>query len=617
MTRYFSLLIAFAGFLLQALPGQASPRVVLESRYLHLRNVGPREWSSFPEKADADRIEIQFDLQAPESFRLLTWRQEGINQVWWLELNGQRLTKLIRDHNHMEQSVLIPDGLLKASANALRISSDSTLPNDVRIGDIALRDAAADLVNAQRAEQLLQQRGLQRAVPMMQATIHLSAMEDGRGLPCRFTILDAETGALVFIGAESDDHHAVREGVVYALDGRARIQLAGDAEHPRHYHVYCGRGFEYSLGHKEIVVDGSETTQSVSFSLHREVPTPGLVSCDPHLHTFEFDRHGDCSLTERLITLAGEGIELAPSATHNQYLDYGEEATRIGAARWLTPVIGCEVTTHVGHFTAFPIDADAPLIDPKLRTWLELFPAIYATPRVKVCILNHGRDIHNKFRPLDPENFDSVGGVFKHRWRLEVNAMELINSGAHQSDPQQVLRDWFAMLRSGHRIAGIGGSDSHTVNFAIPGQARTYLEAPDEDPAAIHVETAVASILQGRTWVSFGLLTRLDLAPDGKTATVQVLGPGWTRAERLQIFRNGEEVASLAIPDEAAMQPGVKLTHTFPLDQLKAEAGDFLCAVAIGPGLVEGWWAIKPPYQPISPDFTPYVMGISPAVWLE
>ena len=45
--------------------------------------------------------------------------------------------------------------------------------------------------------------------------------------------------------------------------------------------------------------------------------------------------------------------------------------------------------------------------------------------------------------------------------------------------------------------------------------------------------------------------------------------------------------------------------------------GDFLCAVATGPGITEGWWAIMPPYQPDSPDFTPFVMGISPAAWIE
>ncbi len=30
-----------------------------------------------------------------------------------------------------------------------------------------------------------------------------------------------------------------------------------------------------------------------------------------------------------------------------------------------------------------------------------------------------------------------------------------------------------------------------------------------------------------------------------------------------------------------------------------------------------GWWMIQPPYQPDSPDFESFVMGTSPAVWIE
>src|SRR5690606_37385054 len=94
-------------------------------------------------------------------------------------------------------------------------------PDDIRVGDLVLRDSLHELADAEDAERIFQQRGLRRAVPAMTATVRLSATEDGRGLPCRFTLVDAGTGALAFVGAESDDRIAVREGVVYALDGKA------------------------------------------------------------------------------------------------------------------------------------------------------------------------------------------------------------------------------------------------------------------------------------------------------------------------------------------------------------------------------------------------------------
>lgn len=597
----------------------AGEPVVIEADFLHLRNAEPREWSRFAEKADGDRLHIRFDLTAPERLKLLTLRQEETKHAWTIELNGQKLGALPRDHHHLEHGIAVPPGLLKAAGNVLEISTGATPGDDIRLGDIALHDGMEVLVDKARAELLFQQRGYRRVVPEMSATLTLTAnaAESGVGMPCRFTIIDAETGALAFIGAESDDKVAIREGIIYTLDGRAEIRLAGDVERPRRYEVYCGRGFEYSLSREEVLIDGSGQSHALAYTLKREVPTPGLVACDPHLHTFEFDRHGDSSLTERLISIAGEGIELPVSTAHDKHIDYREETERIGATKWFTPIAGCEVTTSLGHFNAFPVDPGSRPAEHKLRPWPQIFANIYSTPGVKICILNHARDVHRGFRPLDAANFDRVTGTFKNGWKLEANAMELVNSGAQQTDPLELVRDWFALLRSGHRIAGIGSSDSHTVNFAIPGQGRTYLEAPDDDVAAIPVDTAIASILAGRTWVSFGLLARLDESPDGSSVTVQVLGPGWTRADRVRLFRNGEEVDDLVVDESAGRKAGIKWERRFTREELGAESGDFLCAVATGPGITGSWWAIMPPYQPTSPDFSPFVMGISPVVWVK
>lgn len=612
------LLILFPLFAV-AIPAWGGPPQVIDAGFYHLRNAEPPEWSRFSETPDADGLKVVFDLEAPDSFRLLTWRQEETKQSWELRLNGQKLTMLPRDHNLFEYGVAIPAGLLKAKGNEIEVTTGSTTADDIRLGDLALHDAIQILADEEREEILFQQRGFRRALPPMSVTVRLKGTEEGTGekMPCRFTILDVETGALVFVGAESDDRIAVREGIVYTLDGEATIRLAGDSTHPRRYRVYCGRGFEYSLSREEILIDGTETDLKLDFSLRHEVPTPGLVASDPHLHTFQFDRHGDCNLSERLISIAGEGIELPVSTAHDQHIDYREEASRIGADRWFTPVPGCEVTTHLGHFGAFPVEPGSTPAAYKMRPWPEIFKNIYATPGVRVCILNHGRDVHRGYRPLDPENFDLATGTFRHGWKLEANAMELINSGAQKTDPLQLVRDWFALLNSGHRIAGIGASDSHSVNFAIPGQSRTYLEAADDVPGAIAVDKAIDSLVAGRSWVSFGLLVRLDLDAEKKVVTARVLGPGWTTADRLRIIRDGEEILSLEIPEAAGKGAGEKYVKEFPLSDLMPREGGFLCAVATGPGITEGWWAIMPPYQPDSPDFAPFVMGISPALRLK
>ena len=597
---------------LQAAPLNSSHSI--DTKWHHIRNLEPREWSHHPEKAEAKELVVEFDVAAPEKFKLLTLRQKETQQVWVVNLNDKKIGNLIRDHNHLEHGIAIPDGLLKKTGNRLVISTSSEKPDDILLGEFVLNSTIqTEFEGSPDAETLYKKRGYRSPRPELGAQLNLSCMDtdSGEAIPCRFTIVDAKTGALVLLGAESNDRQAVRAGVVYSLDGKCSVKIAAG----RSYQVYAGRGFEYGLASVRVKLEQG-AKESVSLKIRREVPTPGLVASDTHLHTFEFDRHGDCDLSERLLSVVGEGIELPISTGHDKHIDYRKEADRLGVSRWLTPVIGCEVTTKEGHFNTFPIaNAEVKPAQHKGLSWAEVFRNIYATPDVKVCILNHGRDLHGKLIPLGPKTFDAEKGVFLDGRKLEANAMELINSGAHISDPMQIVHDWFALIRSGHKIAGIGSSDSHTVNFAIPGQARTYVECPDADPSKLDAKVAIDSFVKQRTWVSFGLLARLDKTSEGKFKA-SVLGPGWSRASELKVFRNGEEIKLITIPESAGKKAGEKMSVTFSLDDLDAKSGDFLCVVATGPGITGAWWPGMVPYQPTSPDFNPFVMGISPVLWV-
>lgn len=614
MTIRILLLLVLFPFLRSSFGGDF---VALEKRFLHIRNAEPREWAKFPEEAQGRQLSVSFDLEDPDEFSVLTLRQKGTKQIWDVILNDTKVGNLLRDHNHLESGFAIPVGLLKAEGNRIEISTTSENPDDIRIGDLKLHRKTAKLVGEEEANALSQARGYPRALPEMSTIIRLTATEEESGapLPCRFTIIDTDTGGLVLVGAESNDRIAVRDGVVYSLDGSASIRLAGDASHPRSYRVFCGRGFEYGIEEADIYVDGSGKTFDLKFSLRREVETPGLVACDPHLHTYEFDRHGDCTLVERLISIAGEGVELPISTAHDKHIEYAAEADRIGASQWFTPILGCEVTTHLGHFNTFPIQPSAAPAQHKLRTWEQIFKNIFDTPGVRVCILNHGRDIHRGFTPLHPDQFDRESGTFKNGRILRANAMELINSGAQQTDPMQLVGDWFSLLKSGHSIAGIGSSDSHTVNFAIAGQARTYLPCPDGDVSSIPVGLAVETFLKGETMVCFGLLSQLEI--ESGEAKVSVLGPSWTRLSEVRLFLNGKEIRTIDVPLDSGGVPGRKFSQSFSLEEIGASAGGFLCAVAKGPGITASWWPMMPPYQPDSPSYEPFVMGISQAVWVE
>jgi len=58
--------------------------------------------------------------------------------------------------------------------------------------------------------------------------------------------------------------------------------------------------------------------------------TEGYVSSDTHVHTFTYSRHGDATIEERMLTLAGEGIELPIATDHNLQIDYEPVARAVG-----------------------------------------------------------------------------------------------------------------------------------------------------------------------------------------------------------------------------------------------------------------------------------------------
>jgi hypothetical protein len=409
-----------------------------------------------------------------------------------------------------------------------------------------------------------------------------------------------------------------RPGVVYTADWSSRIYLP-----PGEYTVTATRGFEYSRARDELTILEGQVQRS-RLMIRREVWTPDLVACDTHVHTLTHSGHGDATIDERAVTLAGEGIEL-PIATDHDHLttDLAAAAGRMGVRSCFTPVVGDEVTTRVGHFNAFPFPEDASPPDPKLTDWGALLDAIRAAPGERVVVLNHARDLHLGFRPFDPAHFNPVTGTHR-RGPLKVDAMEVINSGATQSDPMRLVRDWMALLNHGERVVAVGASDSHDVARYIVGQGRTYIACDDADPGRLDVAAACRALRAGRATVSLGLLAGLtvndrsgvgDLATDlGATlrVAVEVDGPSWSHADRVELYANG------VLVHEATVAPTTEPDRAQVVWELPRPDHDrYLVAVASGPGITDPSWAIARPYQPTSRAWTPRVLAVTNPVYLD
>jgi hypothetical protein len=368
------------------------------------------------------------------------------------------------------------------------------------------------------------------------------------------------------------------------------------------------------------------------------VPTEGWVGCDTHVHTLTYSRHGDATVDERVLTLAGEGIELPVSTEHNLQVDYAPAAEKMRVRRYFTPVRGNEVTTPaLGHFNVFPIAPGAKLIPWRGRDWGAIESAIKdvsvrgaasgGADAVPVVVLNHARDVHGGFRPFDPARHIALTGEQLDSPPPPANAMEVVNSGATMNDPTRLYRDWFGMLNGGQRLTPVGASDSHDVTRYIVGQGRTYVRCDDADPGKIDVDAARRSLLAGRVMVSYGLLTTIrvddefgpgDLVPvkDDAAVDVTVLGPEWVKATRVALYANGVEVRAADIPDAPkARTEAVLWRGRWTLPRPKHDV--HLVAIATGPGVTAPYWPTAKPYQPTSSRWQPYLIGSTGAVWLD
>jgi hypothetical protein len=427
-------------------------------------------------------------------------------------------------------------------------------------------------------------------------------------------------GTLQPLRAEPADELAVRIGVVYTREGKATLSLS-----PGDYVLQAGRGMEWSVERSAISLSAGGA-KKVALKLRREVPTEGWVAADSHIHTLTFSGHGDATLRERLLTIAGEGIELPISTDHNHHTDYAPIAVSTGVADRFTPVVGNEVTTKHGHFNAFPIDPEAKLVDHNEEDWSKLLPAIRATPGVEVITLNHPRDLHSGFIPFGNLQFNPKTGKHRDDAALQgIDAIEVITSGALQSDIHLLYRDWFALLNHGHRISAIASSDSHDVNRFILGQGRTYVAANDADPANLDLDEVWRSYQQGRLLVSLGLLTQLkvndrygvgDLATgmaDNIKVEATVLGPSWVQADHIELFANGTLIREQDIQDDHRAGEKARITWQLP----KPKHDVHLVVIATGPGVREPFWEIPRPYQPTSKALASRVIGSTNPIWLD
>lgn len=571
-------LSALSACLLSFLQGREDPAVVLDPKIHHLGDDAVEEWAEFGVQPEGTRLDLTFQDRERSGESVLWIFQQDIHNQWTIELNGQEIGKLKTGDAGRSLHHLVPGGVLRTGENTLSLYPDKT-SDDVLLGDIRI-----------------DYRSLREVLDLRPVEVVVTDGKTGEGVPVRLTVVDDKNEAVELYFAEAEKT-AVRTGICYTRDGQATMEIPSGR-----YTIYATRGMEWSMARGSVEVGDQGGDGRLALQIVREVDTSGYVSADTHIHTLTHSGHGDSSVEERMVTLAGEGVELAIATDHNHNIDYRPTQERMQLNSYFTPVIGNEVTTPVGHFNAFPLD-DADEVPPhELKDWVELIDGIRERG-AKVVILNHPRWPSIEKGPYGEFAFDRASGRFGAGQEMPVDAIEIINSTWLLEDPIFKYQDWFALLNRGSKVNCVGSSDSHTVGAPV-GQGRTYVRSSTDDPSRIKIEEACRSFLDGDTSVSLGIFSEATV--DGQhgmgslvacrsetvSFAVRVASPSWVTPRRIQVFLNGEVVAERELTTEEGKP--TDQTQEFIIE--KPEIDGYLVSIVTGDPVDGPAWTIPGPY---------------------
>ena len=558
----------------------------------HLGNDATPEWTEASPEPDGTRLDLEFDALHNDRERALEIWSRHVDERWSIEINDLEIGTLARGAELRSGYYPVPAGTLRDGRNTLSIST-ARVGDDITVGRIRLL--------TQSYRELLR---------IGEVSVRVMDAETQDALPVRLTVVDEEGEfAPVYYGERPVQ--AVRRGVVYTADGEARFGLTEGS-----YRIYASRGFEWGVDTAELQLRSGEAA-AIELTIRREVDTTGYVAADTHIHTLTFSGHGDASLEERIVTLAGEGVELAIATDHNHHTDYSGAQTELALNPYYTPVVGNEVTSENGHFNAFPFSAESELPPWKEDDWVELVAGI-REKGAEVVILNHprwpnleGRDLGGPFEVFD---LNRSSGERPRGPRFTFDAVEIFNSTTDNVHPDEVISDWFALLNRGERITGVGSSDSHTV-LDMVGQGRTYVRSSTDDPAAIEVSEMVRGFRAGATSMSLGIFSEvlvggrpamgetLSVGTEALSFQLRVAAPSWSRPETVTVYWNGRAALTQDVPTT----PG---RPTDALLDLRLE------------GLPHDGWLVcvvrgSLPEEPFWYSLLPYTAAATNPVWID
>lgn len=386
--------------------------------------------------------------------------------------------------------------------------------------------------------------------------------ESGKPIPCKAHFAPLDEGApKLNLGPKWRAHGCVDQ--YHSENGQFTQQLPAGK-----YRVVVVRGPEYGhLAQDVTLAAGQEFV--FKGTLKRLVDTKGWISSDFHNHSTP---SGDnvCDTDGRLINIAVEHLEFAPTTEHNRLYDWEPTIKALGLEAHIKTVKGMELTGSRQHFNAFPFEPDPLLQDGGAPVWND-------DPRITALTLrrwqgeradryiqfNHP-DLSNMFIDRDGDGtadggFVGVGGMIDATETENGPGTDILHDAPFKvsrapgalAAKASTVREfvWRQLLNQGHRLVAVGVADAHSVYGNGVGCWRGYIPCSTDEPAKIDWAELSPRVKQGNMVLTTGPFLEVttqngkiagddDRATGGIDLKVRVQCTDWIDIDRVQVLVN-------------------------------------------------------------------------------
>ncbi len=393
---------------------------------------------------------------------------------------------------------------------------------------------------------------------------------DGQDTPCKVQFAGIDGTKTPNLGPQNRAHGCVDQW--HSETGTFKVALD-----PGKYRLVITRGIEHSSLVQEVEVKAGEFS-AVNGKLERPVESKGWVSTDFHNHSTP-SGDNQCGTDDRIINLAAEHIEFAPTTEHNRIYNWAPHIKKLGLEKHLSTIVGMELTGRGAgsHHNAFPLPGPFPYEQDGGA------PAFQEDPRHNaIALQNFGgwdegqheeRWVHinhpNLAEKFWDRNLDGhADGGFIGYEKL-IDAIESQNFRGndilatapwklHRTGPKESLVEvrefvWLQMLNQGMRTRAIAVADAHSVYGNGVGGWRTYVASSTDDPAKVNPAEIIHNAKHGMLMLTTGPFLEVKAngaiagsdisAKSGKVKLkVKVQCTDWVDIDRVQVLVNGVQV---------------------------------------------------------------------------